>query len=106
MTSRGISTPGEGSEHGGLCRAPQSAERWSAGLLIPASCLRVRVDVHLAPQGGTWCYAIELSDPHTQELLAKVVEPAKGPQTALQRASLISTDLRGILLEVTDPDPF
>lgn len=91
---------------GGLCQAPQHPERWLLGVLVPVECVRVRVDVHLAPQGGPWCYAIELSDPHTQELLAKVVEPTCHPCTAAQRASRISTDVRAVLLELTDPDPF
>lgn len=106
MTIRGNSKQGEGSVPGGFCQAPRQAERWTSGLLVPAQCLRVRVDVHLAPQDGPWCYAIEVSDPHTQELLAKVLDPSRHSATAVQRASLIATDLRGILLELTDPDPF
>lgn len=106
MTTSGISTPGEGSGAGGLCQPPQRPSRWVQGLTIPAQCFTVRIDVHRAPSGGPWCFAFDVTDPHTRELLAKVVEPARPASTAAGAVGLVVVDLRGILLELTDPEPF
>jgi hypothetical protein len=106
LTINAKSTTGDGSVQSGFCSAPKVAKRWTSGLLLPAACLRVRVDLHLAPGEAQWCYSIEVSDPHSRELLAMVIDPSRPAATAVQRASLVSTDLRGILLELTDPDPF
>lgn len=106
MTSRGKFSTEEGSGGRALCDPPHQPSRWTTGLVVPAQCFTVRLDVHQSPQGGVWCYAFEVADPHSNELLAKVVEPARDRSTSLPLASVVSVDLRGVLLELTDPDPF
>lgn len=74
--------------------------------MVPQQCFRVRLDVHRTPLGGAWCYAVEVSDPHTQELLAMVVEPAREATTAAGIITQITQDVRVLLYDLTDPDPF
>lgn len=90
----------------GFCQPPLPPERWSQGLTVPVECLRVELVIHQAPAAGTSCWAFEVSDPHTRELLAKWVEPAYRNGVHLPLASYVTTALRGVLLELTDPDPF
>lgn len=106
MTTDGISHQGEGSGPGGLCQAPLHAERWLQVPTIPASCVRVEVVVHSRPGGGVWCYSIQTTDPHTRELLGHVLDPSRPYLTAAQMASLVSTDVRAVILGLTDPEPF
>lgn len=106
MTNTGISTPGEGSGARGLCEPPQDPFRWSQGLTVPVQCFRVELVVHQQPGGAGYCLAFEVSDPHTRELLAKWVDPMTKPSAVLPLASSVSVALRGVLLELTDPDPF
>lgn len=90
----------------GLCSAPQQPSRYVQGVTVPVECFAIQVVVHQRAGGDVWCYSIECSDPHTRELLAHVVEPSRPMLTAAHLASLVSTDVRGIILELTDPDPF
>lgn len=106
MTLRPILATGEGSAPRGLCEAPQQAVRWTQGLTVPAQCFRVEVVVHQSQQQDVWCYAFEVTDPHTKELLAKWVEPARPANRVLPLASLVTVELRAALLALTDPDPF
>lgn len=106
MTISRRSDTGDGSVPGGFCQAPIQRRRWTQGLSLPAQCFTVRLDVHQSPGRAVWCYSFEVSDPHTREMLATVVEPARDRSTSLPLASIVSTDLRGVLLELTDPEPF
>lgn len=106
MTTRRLSTSGEGSERRGLCDAPQHPERWLQTPTIPAQCLSISVTVHTAPGKDVLCYSIETTDPHTRELLGHVIEPTRRLLTAAQMASMISTDVRAVILALTDPEPF
>lgn len=106
MTNKGKFEEGEGSGAGGFCQPPQQALRWTQGLTVPIDCFRVRLDVHQRPQRGVWCYSFEVADGHTNERLATVVEPTRTYSEVLPVASAVSVDLRGILLALTDPDPF
>lgn len=90
----------------GLCESPQRPQRWTQGLTVPAQCFTVRTDVHQAPGGDVWCYSFEVYDPHTRERLASVVEPARARSLVLPLASVVTVDLRGVLLALTDPEPF
>lgn len=106
MTNSGIYNTEESSAPSGFCSAPQPPLRWTQGLTVPAECFSVRLDVHQSPGRSVYCYAFEVKDGHTQELLAKVVEPARDRSQVLPLASAVSVDLRGILLALTDPEPF
>jgi hypothetical protein len=106
LTIRGKSSTGEVQGLAGFCQPPQQALRWTQGLTLPAECFTVRLDVHQRPAGDTWCYSFEVYDPHTRERLATVVEPARTFSEVLPLASIVTVDLRGILLALTDPDPF
>lgn len=106
MTTRGKSNTGEGSGARGVCEPPQLSQRWVQGLTVPASCFTVRLDVHQEPGGEHWCYSMEVSDPHSRELMARIVQPARHYSSVLPLASVVSTDMRAVLLELTDPDPF
>lgn len=106
MTNTGISTSGQGSGASGLCSPPQDGVRWSQGLTVPLECFRVEMVVHQALAARQWCLSFEVSDPHTRELLAKWVDPCREMSMVLPVASAASVALRGVLLELTDPDPF
>lgn len=106
MTSSRISTSGEGSGAGGLCQPHQRSERWVQGVTVPVECFRVEVVVHQQPGAPVYGYSIEVSDPHTRELLAKVAEPARQAVQAVGLVSNVTLDIRAVLLELTDPDPF
>lgn len=106
MTSSGKFSTGRDSGAGGLCQPPQSAQRWTQGLTVPVTCFKVEVVVHQQPGQNLWCYAFEVSDPHTREHLAQVVEPARRYSQVLGLVGQVVVDLRAALLELTDPDPF
>lgn len=106
MTISGKFNQGEGSVAGGFCLPPQSPLRWTQGLTVPVECFTVRLDVHQQPGGERWCYSLEVSDPHTRERLAQVVEPTRTYNAVLPLASVVTVDLRGVLLALTDPEPF
>lgn len=106
MTTSGKSSQGEGSVPSGLCSAPQYAERWLQVPTVPVQCVAVTVTLHSSPAKGVWCYSIETIDPHTRELLGHVLDPSRTLLTAQQMCSLISTDVRAVLLALTDPEPF
>jgi hypothetical protein len=106
LTYKRIYEQGEGSVGSGLCSPPRQAERWTQSLTVPVQCLRVELVVHQQPGTGVSCWAFEVADPHTKELLAKWVEPSYVNGAHLPLASFVTTSLRGVLLELTDPDPF
>jgi hypothetical protein len=106
LTNRGISDTGRDSGASGFCSPPFQAERWIQGVTVPLECFRVELVVHQQPAGDRYCFAIEVSDPHSRELLAKCVDPSHRFGQAVGMVSHVTLDLRAILLELTDPDPF
>lgn len=106
MTIQRKFNTGEGSGARGVCEPPQQGLRWTQGLTVPVECFTVRVDVHQSAQRGVYCYAFEVFDPHTRERLAQVVEPSRPYSAVLPLASSVTVDLRGVLLALTDPEPF
>lgn len=74
--------------------------------LVPPECLRVVVVAHTRLWEGSWCLAVEVSDPHTQEMLALVVDPARRPTTTPGVVEAVLNEVRTALLEVLDPEPF
>lgn len=106
MTSRGKFSTEESSGPDGLCQAPQSPLRWTQGLTVPAECFKVVVTVHRAPRSDVYGYHLEVSDPHTRELLALVAEPSRRATQTVGLVSNVTLDIRAVLLELTDPDPF
>ncbi len=74
--------------------------------MVPIQCLRVEVVVHQQPGTGLTCWAFEVYNPHTKELLGKWVEPTYRAGDHLPLASYITTSLRGTLQQLLDPEPF
>lgn len=106
MTSNAESQQGMVQIGAGFCSEPQPALRWSQGLALPVQCFAARLTVHQQAGAPVYCYDFEVADPHTKELLAKVVEPAKRYSQVLHLAQQVSLDLRAVILTLTDPDPF
>lgn len=74
--------------------------------MYPAQCLKVEVVIHQEPGEAIYGYAVEVSDPHTKELLCKVAEPTRKYSPVHPIAAIVSLDIRALLLEQMDPDPF
>lgn len=106
MTSNARSQQGEVQIGAGFCTEPQRPTRWLQGLALPVQCFSARLTVHQQAGAPVYCYDFEVADPHTKELLAKVVEPAKRYSEVLHLAQQVSLDLRSTILHLTDPDPF
>lgn len=106
MTTSGNCKQGEGSGERGLFDADAHPHRWEQVLTFPPSCVKVELVLHTRPREAVYCYALELSDPHTGELLAKVVEPSRRRSDVLDPAATVSLDVRAMLLALFDPDPF
>lgn len=106
MTTERKSSTGEVQGLAGFCQPPQQQFRWTQGLFLPAECFTVRIDVHQEPSRRQWCYSFEVYDPHTRERLAAVVEPSRAYNPVLPLASSVTVDLRGVLLALTNPEPF
>lgn len=106
MTTSGNFNTGEGSGARGLCEPPQVSERWLQTLTVPAECFAVTLTVHRAPGKSVYGYHISVADPHTRELLAMVAEPFNTALTSAGIVGQVVVDLRAVLLELTDPDPF
>jgi hypothetical protein len=66
----------------------------------------VTVDIHQQPGSGLECWAFEVADPHTKELLAMHVDPTRPAGVGLPLASDVCDRLRGVLIDLLDPDPF
>lgn len=75
-------------------------------LISPPECIRIDLVVHREPHEGVYGYAMEVSDPHTKELLAKVAVPVVRDTSAMRLPTRIATALGALLREVLDPDPF
>jgi len=96
----------EGSGTGGVCQLPQGPSRWVQGLALPIQCFTCRLTVHQEPGAPVYGYSFEIADPHTKELLAQVVEPARRYSEVLHLCQQVTLDVRAVLLHLTDPDPF
>lgn len=79
---------------------------WIQTRLVPAECFRMEVVVHSEPKRDVHCLSLEVTDPHTRELLARHVTPFRPNPAGTTLAADISIVLRRILLELTDPEPF
>lgn len=106
MTNTYKNSTGEGSGAHGLCEPHQRPARWVQGLTVPAECFRVVMTVHRQPGMDAYGYHLEVSDPHTKELMATVAEPARRALESVGLVSHVTLDIRAVLLELTDPDPF
>lgn len=74
--------------------------------MFPAQCVRLEVVIHQEPGEAVYGYAIEVSDPHTKELLCKAAQPTKKFSQVRSIAATITLDIRALLEDVMDPDPF
>lgn len=74
--------------------------------LFPCSCVTVRLDIHTQAGVPLQSVSLEVSNPHTRELEAHIVRPAESYDTAEDMVSRVLSELRPVLLELFDPDPF
>lgn len=106
MTNSGESQQGM-VQAGGVCRALRpEAQRWGSMPLYPLECVRVEVVIHQDPTKDVYCLGIEYSDPHTRELLGKVLDPARRRLSRRQVAEQVSVEVEAALSALFDPDPF
>lgn len=74
--------------------------------MFPVQCVKVEVVVHQGAPDGSWCLAIEASDPHTKELLAKWLDPAMRTHAHETVALRTIAEVRAVILALLDPEPF
>jgi len=106
LTIRGNSDQGEGCRAEGFPIALLHPEHWTAQSLVPAQCLRVEVVVHQLPDRSVSCWAYEVSNPHTKELVAKHVQPYAAGSTAGELSEEIGAALEAAVGWLLNPDPF
>lgn len=106
MTNSRISNQGEGSGDAKHRPYRGDAHRWTATTLVPEECLRVEVVIHQGAPDGTWCLAIEASNPHTKELLAKWIDPTMRTLSYEHPSMRAAAEVRAVLVALLDPDPF
>jgi hypothetical protein len=106
LTSGGMSVPEEGSGAGGLCQPPQFVPMWLQRVLVPVDCVEVRLVVHQTYGADRYTLSLEVSQPHTRELLAHHVDPTRRYPTGVTLARAVSEELHTVLLHLTDPEPF
>lgn len=85
---------------------PLRAEEWVQTPTVPVQCFRVDLVVHQEPGADRWCFSLEVSDPHTKELLGMVVHPAERYSQVWALVTDVTMQLRSVLLTLTDPEPF
>jgi hypothetical protein len=86
--------------------APKDYQRWVQTRLIPAECFRVEVVVHQRHPRDVWSYDLEVSDPHTGELMARLSCPWEPYSEVLTLTQQVSVEMRACLQALLDPDPF
>lgn len=106
MTSRGFSHQGEGQAHCEAGRPYPSPQGWVQSVLTPPYCVRAIVSIHTHAGVDLAYLGVELDDPHTRELLAARADPSRRFVTRRGLAAAAAVDLRMVLEEVLDPDPF
>jgi len=106
LTKTPISNTGECCRAEGFPSALLSPEHWSAQTMYPLQCLKVELVVHQLPDRSVSCWAYEVSDAHTKELLAKHVQPYVRPSDGLGLSADVSDALAVALIALLDPDPF
>jgi hypothetical protein len=74
--------------------------------LVPAECVQITAVVHQSSLTDTWCLSIEVKDPHTSELLGLFTDPSMKRSDVTPPATWVTLELRTILLDLFDPDPF
>lgn len=106
MTIHGKSNTGMGSVSGLCSPQPLLARRHVQTLLVPAECITIRLDVHNTSYTEAWALGLEVSDPHTRELLALVVDPTVPGTTVHGRIDRIVKEVREAVTQLLDPPPF
>lgn len=74
--------------------------------LVPASCVTVRLDVHTEAGRPYQSVSLEVLNPHTRELEAVITRPCENYDSPDDMVARILSELRAVLLELFDPDPF
>lgn len=106
MTISGNSHQGEGCRAEGFPPAVLRPEHWTAQSLVPAQCVRVELVIHQLPDRSVSCWAYEVSNPHSKELLAKHVQPYVTGRTGRTLAEDVGEALTTATGWLLDPDPF
>lgn len=106
MTPEEESRAGDGSGAGGVCQPRQREPLWVSGRTIPEQCFTVSLEVHQADGVAVFGLHLEVTNPHTKELLAAWVNPTEVLPAGTTLAGHLSQCLRAILLDLTDPEPF
>lgn len=75
-------------------------------VLAPVQCLRVQVTIHQEAGADAYCLALEATDAHTGELLAKQVDPAATYRRTLSWTGDVGVAVTVLLRALLDPDPF
>lgn len=106
MTNNGISQQGEGCSARVFGALRQRPERWINTRLFPAACVTVRLDIHTEEGRPSQSCTIEVSNPHTREMEALITRPCEHYESPDDMTSRVLAELRAVLLELFDPDPF
>lgn len=84
---------------------PLPAE-WTVQPMYPLPCVSVALVVHTEANQSVASVHIEVSDPHTKELLALNVNPTLSARDGQDLAGHLTVILRRLLLDLLWPDPF
>lgn len=106
MTTRRSSQQGEGQAHCEAGRPYPTPKAWAQTLILPPACVRAIVTVHTHSGSDLAYLGVEIDDPHTKELLAARSDPTRRFVTRRGLAAAAAIDLRMLLEDVLDPDPF
>lgn len=74
--------------------------------MMPAQCIRVEVVIHQTPDRSVACWAYEVSNPHSSELLAKHVQPYVMAGEHQDLPGDVSEALELAVRYLLAPDPF
>lgn len=106
MTTERSSQQGEHSVDRALVDLIGPALSWTSTPMWPAQCVAVGIVVHQDPASARYGYFLEVSDPHTKELLAKVADPTCRYSNTRSISATVAMDVRRLLDDLFDPDPF
>lgn len=80
-----------------------SPEHWARTNLWAEQCIRVELVVHQLPDRSVSCWAYEVTNPHSKELLAKHVQPYARGEEHQSLANQIGEALEVALIGLLDP---
>lgn len=74
--------------------------------ILPMDCFAINVVVHRGGRDGAWALGIEVTNPHDGELVGLVMDPTRAPCHTAQVLDAVLDELRAVLLDLLDPEPF